>query len=322
MNEDAPMPEPQAHTKGSLAQLQSLPLSAKIHMTEERIKAWSRHFAGMVYLAYSGGKDSTVLLDIIRNRVGLSAESCPAVFFDTGLEFPEIRGFCKEMGAVFVKPDKTFKRVVEEYGYPVVSKRVARYVYEARNYRPESATVRLRKTGIRGDGTYSKLAKIPAKWMPLIDAPFDVSDRCCHWLKKRPAHQYEKASGRKPMLGVRVDEGHRRELSWQQNGCNAFHLKNVRSWPMAFWVDDDVDAYIEQENLKLAKVYDMGYRRTGCVFCAFGCHMENRGGKENRFQLLFRTHPKLWRYCMNKLGMREVLDYIGVPTTPDNPFPT
>jgi len=55
-------------------------------------------------------------------------------------------------------------------------------------------------------------------------------------------------------------------------------------------------------------------QRTGCVFCAYGCHLEK---EPNRFQRLKETHPKLWEYCMKPwdeggLGMREVLEYIGV----------
>ena len=59
----------------------------------------------------------------------------------------------------------------------------------------------------------------------------------------------------------------------------------------------------------------MGYVRTGCIFCMFGVHLDP---EPNRFQHLQKTHPKLWRYCMRSwdkggLGMREVLEYMGVP---------
>ena len=46
-----------------------------------------------------------------------------------------------------------------------------------------------------------------------------------------------------------------------------------------------------------------------CVFCGFGCHLEIG---ENRFQRLKKTHPQLYSYCMDQLGMKEVLNYIGV----------
>lgn len=73
--------------------------------------------------------------------------------------------------------------------------------------------------------------------------------------------------------------------------------------------------YIHKYNLPYCKVYDMGYVRTGCVFCMFGVHLDKT---PNRFQQLQKTHPQLWRYCMKPwdkggLGMREVLEYMGVP---------
>ena len=60
--------------------------------------------------------------------------------------------------------------------------------------------------------------------------------------------------------------------------------------------------------------YTTGVSRTGCMFCAFGAHLESC---PNRFQQMKETHPKQYEYCMKPveaggLGMAEVLDYIGV----------
>lgn len=59
--------EENKHTMSDLYQMQSLPLSAKITMTKNRIRAWYEHWDGDVYVSFSGGKDSTVLLDIVRS---------------------------------------------------------------------------------------------------------------------------------------------------------------------------------------------------------------------------------------------------------------
>jgi 3'-phosphoadenosine 5'-phosphosulfate sulfotransferase (PAPS reductase)/FAD synthetase len=74
---------------------------------------------------------------------------------------------------------------------------------------------------------------------------------------------------------------------------------------MAFWTDIDVWDYIEQFDVPYCPIYDGGVRHTGCMFCAFGVVNE---GSPNRFQLMQRSHPQIWRYCMDTLGMREVLD--------------
>ena len=121
-------------------------------------------------------------------------------------------------------------------------------------------------------------------------------------------------------------ESRMRKTAWLKNGCNAFDSKRPISQPMSFWTEQDVLRYIKDFNISYASVYGdiikdeigkyrtTGCHRTGCVFCGFGCHLEK---EPNRFQRLKVTHPKLWNYCMKRweeggLGMKEVLDYIGV----------
>ena len=100
-----------------LKQKQSLPLTQKIRLSEKRIEQWYNHWHGQVYVAFSGGKDSTVLLHLVRSMY----PNVPAVFSDTGLEYPEIREFVKSINKViWIKPQKTFKEVIEKYGYPVI----------------------------------------------------------------------------------------------------------------------------------------------------------------------------------------------------------
>ena len=119
------------HQISDLYQMQSLSLDIKIRMTENRIRDWYNHYDGDVYCSFSGGKDSTVLLDIIRNTVGVY--DVPAVFVDTGLEYPEIKAFVKSVGNVtIIRPNMTFRQVIEKYGYPVISKEVARRVHYAK----------------------------------------------------------------------------------------------------------------------------------------------------------------------------------------------
>ena len=125
--------EANKHTIGDLYQMQSLPLSAKIRMTQNRIRAWYDHWDGDVYVSFSGGKDSTVLVDIITK---MGYKDIPLVFVDTGLEYPEIREFVKRYGdrVVWLKPKLTFKQVIEKYGYPFISKEVSECVQGARKY--------------------------------------------------------------------------------------------------------------------------------------------------------------------------------------------
>ena len=124
------------HDIGELQIYQSYSLERKIQLTRQRIEAWYEWWDGNVYVSFSGGKDSTVLLDLVRNVCGY--KEVPAVFVDTGLEYPEIREFVKKFdNVIWLKPKKNFKQVIKEYGYPFISKEVSECVYGARKYLTE-----------------------------------------------------------------------------------------------------------------------------------------------------------------------------------------
>lgn len=307
-------------TAAELKQAQSLPLEAKIVKTELRIREFYDHFNGDVYVSFSGGKDSTVLLDIVRSLY----PDVPAVFFDTGLEYPELKEFVKTFENVEIRrPNRSFRQVIEEFGYPIISKKIAGYIYTAKR-NPNS----VRAKTLRGEIPTKTFGFGDGKWAYLVDAPFNISDYCCDVMKKQPAHKYQKDTGRYPIIGTLAEESISRRNIWLQQGCNAFNTTEPISRPLSFWTEQDILQYIKEKNLPYASVYGeiktnrkgkletTGEDRTGCIFCAFGCHMEK---EPNRFQLLKKTHPQLWNYCMKPwdeggLGMEEVLKYINIKT--------
>lgn len=111
-----------------LRQLQALPLDAKILMTQQRIREWYNYWHGEVYISFSGGKDSTVLTYLVHDMY----PNVPLVFSNTGLEYPEIQKFARDMGAEFIRPKISFPDVVRKYGYPIISKEVAEAISYAR----------------------------------------------------------------------------------------------------------------------------------------------------------------------------------------------
>ena len=120
------------HDAQRLKELQALPLSRKILITQTRIIEWYQHFNGCVCVSFSGGKDSTVLLDIVRKIY----PHVPAVFSNTGLEYPEIQKFVKEYDNVdIVIPEMRFDEVIKTYGYPLIGKEVAEAIHYARRIR-------------------------------------------------------------------------------------------------------------------------------------------------------------------------------------------
>lgn len=256
----------------------------------------------------------------------------PAVFVDTGLEFPEIRQFVKSFDNVtWLKPKMTFRRVIEHYGYPVVSKQVSKVVHDARtaikNGRKDTSYAVKQLNGEYINVHNGQLSPYNyKKYRYLLDAPFDISNLCCNVMKKNTAHRYEKESGNKPIIATMASESRLRTTQWLINGCNAFDAKNPSSKPMSFWTEQDVLEYIRRFKIPYAsvygdivedengKLYTTGLDRTGCAFCAYGAHLEK---EPNRFQRMKVTHPQLHDYCMRPwerggLNMAEVLDFIGV----------
>jgi len=293
-------------TNELLLERQAWPLERKIEESWHRIEQWFNYWRndGGIYVSFSGGKDSTVLLDLVRTNPFLKGQDIPAVFVDTGLEYPEIREFVKTVnGVVWLKPKLTFKKVLEKYGYPVVGKEISQKIAEIRNTKSD----KLRNKRLYGDDRGN--GKLSEKWKFLIDAPFKISDRCCDVMKKRPVKAYEKETGRKPIIGTMASESRLRKVTYKKNGCNSFESKRPSSTPMAFWTDDDVWKYIKTKGLSYAKIYDKGHDRTGCMFCMIGVQMSS----PNKFQLMKVQHPKQWSYCMDTLGLRKVFESIGIP---------
>jgi len=279
-----------------LNQRQAQPLEIKEQLTLARIKAYYEHLNGQVYVSFSGGKDSTVLLHLVRRLY----PDVPAVFVDTGLEYPEIREFVKDTDNVtWLKPKIPFTQVVERYGYPVVSKEIAQKVYEIRT----TNSNKLKQKRLVGDGKGN--GKLPEKWRWLIEAPFKISHKCCWAMKKEPVQRFERESDLHPYVGTMASDSSNRLISYLRHGCNSFEGR-IMSTPMAFWLEADVWAYLKTHNVPYSSIYDMGYARTGCMFCMFGLHLE----ETDRFQRMFKTHPKIYKFCMDKLKLCEVIAYL------------
>lgn len=336
-----------SRTRQDLQMLQALPLDLKISMTKARIRQWINEFGEEgVYVSFSGGKDSTVLLHLVREMY----PRVPAVFCDTGLEYPEIRDFVKTFDNVtWLRPKMNFRQVIETYGYPIISKQVSKRLYEWDNaikkgkditqteaYKEFTGTSFFQKKGFSEP---KKSFHNKEKWMFMTNAPFKCSHKCCDIMKKS---SFKKMEGKYSMTAQMAQESINREKVWLLHGCNAFDAKTPISNPMSFWTEQDVLYYIHKYGIQIASVYgevvadtevegqmdfsefgfDMGrqnfkttgVKRTGCMFCGYGCHLEKPG--EGRFEQMKETHPKQYSYIMRPwdeggLGYKEVIDWIN-----------
>lgn len=175
--------------KYSLKLRQAMPLQDKIRFTERRIHEWVEHFGvNRCYVSFSGGKDSTVLLYIVRSLY----PDIEAVFVDTGLEYPEIRQFVKSFHTVTIlRPEMRFDKVLEKYGYPIISKEVSEAVYNAKLHLLDGKKYKTHFEKLNGLGKYSKEKEQYAckQWKFLLKAPFKISNKCCNVMKKKTCTQ-------------------------------------------------------------------------------------------------------------------------------------
>lgn len=126
------------HDAKRLEELRALPLERKIQITQTRIIEWYNHYHGNVVVSFSGGKDSTVLLHLVRSIF----PDVKAVFSNTGLEYPEIQKHVMSIENVdIVRPTMRFDEVISTYGYPLIGKEVAEAIYYARRIRSQSGGV-------------------------------------------------------------------------------------------------------------------------------------------------------------------------------------
>ncbi|MBQ7487623.1 MAG: phosphoadenosine phosphosulfate reductase family protein [Clostridia bacterium] len=311
-----------AHTREELKMLQELPLGEKVKLSRERIHEWVQYWDGRVYVSFSGGKDSTALLHMVRQLY----PDVPAVFSNTGLEFPEVRQFAlAQPNVVEIRPETTFVDVVRTEGYPLISKTVAAAVRAARIYDPTGMRRKymtevvqvMRKNGKTSPSMFDR-----SRWQKLAEeAPFRISDRCCSLMKKQPMKTYEKQTGRHGIVGTMAVEGRLRERAWLVNGCNAYDSRHGVSTPMAFWREQDVLAYLSLMHYDIAPIYGdierisrpckacryrtTGADRTGCAFCGFGAHVERSG----RFLRMREQHPQLYLYCIEGGEWQDNPDY-------------
>ena len=326
-------------TKEDLKYFQAMPLDIKVAMAKTRIREWVNHYGESgTYISFSGGKDSTVLLHLVRSLY----PDIPAVFVNTGLEYPEIQAFVKTFdNVVILRPEMPFNQVISKYGYPVLGKGMAHKIEGARRNQ-QWALKFFDGTAKDPNGNPSRFDI--SRYKELLKVDFDISSQCCNIMKKKPIHKYEKIEGRVAFVGTLAEESLMREVGWIKNGCNAFESNPPKSQPMSFWKENDVLQYIVENDLKICSVYGdiikadknnqlcmindiCSYRcsnmsRTGCIFCGFGAQCDTY----SRFKLLKQTHPKQYNYCISGgeydinglwkpngkgLGMGHVLDVLN-----------
>lgn len=331
--------------RANMAAMQSLPYEVKIKRARLRVREFLDGVYDMGANAHVsvGGLDSIVLLLFLRD-MGLDL---PAISVSS-LEDKSIQKVHEMLGVERLCSQKSKVDIINEFGFPVVSKMIAGKIDCLQNPTQKNKTVRhaiiTGQCGRQGHFAQNSGMKLPQKWLELfagyenenegVDyqiAPFQVSNKCCLYLKEKPCDKWAKEHNSYPFLGLMASEGGQRERSLVDHGCNFFGKTVIRSAPFAPFLRQDLlqlaldlkapipEIYGTIERKPDGTLYTTGAQRTGCSMCGFGIHMEDR---PHRFDRLRQRNPKEWEFWMygcckdpetgEKFGWGRVLDYIGV----------
>lgn len=219
---------------------------------------------GLNYHVSVGGLDSIVLFIFLRS-IGIYAPGISVSYLEdrsiqkvhTALGLEKLQSAVRE-----VRPDGTVIRwakpqIIQEFGFPVLSKEIAAKIELLQNPTEKNKTVRhaiiTGETGEYGGFQTDSRMKMAQQWLDLFGGyenenegvhykipPFKVSSKCCYYLKEKPCDDWAKQNNSVPFLGLMASEGGRRAKSLRLHGCNYFGKSVIRSAPFAIFNRQDL----------------------------------------------------------------------------------
>lgn len=302
----------------------SLPLSDKIKVSKEIITEFMENIdmsnGEKVAITSSFGKDSVVVIDLVRSMY----PEIPIIFSDSGVEYPCFIEISKQYDNVlYIKPEKTMEQVVEENGYLLpLGREKTKTIRRCRDQIAQEKWYGGGMKKMRGDWGENSMYNY-SKHIPVLLAPFKISEMCNDYLKGRPLDKFKKKNGFKYYFnGVTHDESQSRRRTLLRDG---FNIMKEKSRPIGHWTSSDVLEYVLKNDLPLGDTYGeiiydekkgkyvtTGFTRNGCYCCPAGAHI----GKPNQYQLLYEYDKDLWEYTMDGLGFRKVCEYFDIPIKP------
>lgn len=238
------------------------PYEFKRRYAQIRAKEFEREcdIRGLNYHVSVGGLDSIVLYLFLNKVCHIDAPGVSASY----LEDKSIQRVHRALGIINVPPlkreDGTFwnkAKVIQEFGFPVISKEVAAKIELLQNPSEKNKTVRhaiiTGETGEYGGWQKDSKMKLNQRWLKLFGGyenenegcdyqkpDFLVSSKCCYYLKEKNCDDWGKEHNSVPYLGLMASEGGRRAKSLRMNGCNYFGASTIRSAPFAIFHRQDI----------------------------------------------------------------------------------
>lgn len=325
--------------------IQRLPYEVKLERQKRRAWEFYENIQSMDMNCHVsvGGLDSITLYLWLKS-IGIYV---PAISV-SGVEDKSIQRIHKELGIERIKSYKSKIEVLNEVGFPVISKKIAGRIDLLQHPTEKNKTVRhaiiTGECGKQGHFAKNSRMQLPKRWLELFGgpenknegvqyktAPFLVSNKCCYFLKEKPCDDWAKEHNSHPYLGMMASEGGQREEALIEHGCNYYGKTVMRSAPFAPFTRQDLlrlavelevpvpEIYGTIERKPDGTLYTTKAQRTGCSMCGFGIHMEKR---PHRFDMLRERNEKEWEFWMYRCvkdketgevyGWGKVLDYIGV----------
>ena len=316
-----------------MLQRQALPYKAKVQMSKIRIRDFYEEACrrGLNCHVSVGGLDSITLAYLIRS-MGYTEEQIPFVSASQ-LEDLSIQKVHKEIGCINVKPLKSKVKVLQDEGFPVLSKKIANKIDTLAHPTEKNKTVRhaiiTGECGALGHYAQNSKMQLPLSYLKLFGglddegkalgygAPtnFKVSNKCCYYLKEAPCDKWAKEHNSVPFLGIMASEGGQRADALEEHGCNYWGKTTARSAPFSFYLHSDVVHLAVDLGVHIPEIYGevviseeakrngdheystTGEQRTGCSMCGFGIQLEER---PHRFDRLYARSPKEWEFWMNR----------------------
>lgn len=305
-----PITTEEEYVKELIKMRTKLSLDEKIQFAINRI----RHFYNSnisrseVAVSFSGGLDSSVMLHLVRSEF----KAVPAVFFDTGVEYIELRKFVKSTDNVVIKkPEKNFFQVCNEYGIPAVSKAVAHAV---------AICQRAKEAGVRCETEkyfvpeYKSLYNA-SKYKYLIDSGIKIACNCCDVLKKNPANKCHYSF----FVGTKMEDSMLRKNVLLNNGGCFFERKKTLT-PIAYFTEQDVleyillydvpyckDIYGDIKSNKNGKLTTSLESHTGCKCCLFGIYKD-----KERIVRLRKKEPLFVENLFKYTQYKQLLDLLKI----------
>lgn len=245
---------------------EKMPYDFKISYAKIRAREFAAECEkrGLEYHVSVGGLDSIVLFLFLRS-IGIYAPGISVSYLEdksiqrihTALGIEKLSSSVKEVRADGTKIRWSKPAIIQEFGFPVLSKEIAAKIELLQNPTEKNKTVRhaiiTGETGEYGGFQTDSRMKLSQKWLEKFGGyaneeegvnyatpNFAVSSKCCYYLKEKPCDDWAKEHNSVPYMGLMASEGGRRARNLRIHGCNYFGKSTIRSAPFAIFSRQDI----------------------------------------------------------------------------------